>query len=172
MTARPTLTLAPQEANVSVGRAVILVGHEFDESTRMYGEFEWENAITSATDNGEAEVEQLWLQHDFKNGMSGIAGLYLMPAGLVNQNHEPTAYYGVFRPDVDTKIIPSTWREVGLALSGKTDIGLTWEGGITTDQNLSKWDPSSDEGPTRGPLQSIHQEGQFAISRDLALHAA
>ena len=43
---------APQEANVSVGRAVILVGHEFDESTRMYGGFEWENAITSATDNG------------------------------------------------------------------------------------------------------------------------
>jgi len=71
----------------------------------MYGEFEWENAITSASDTGEAEVEQLWVQHDFKNGLSAIAGLYLMPAGLVNQNHEPTAYYGVFRPDVDTKII-------------------------------------------------------------------
>jgi hypothetical protein len=61
---------------------------------------------------------------------------------------------------------------VGLGLSGKTDSGLTWEGGITTDQNLSKWDPSSDEGATRGPLQAIHQEGQFASARDLAIHAS
>jgi hypothetical protein len=163
---------APQEAYVSVGRAVILIGHQFDEATRMYGEFEWENAVTSASDAGEAEVEQLWVQHDFKNGLSAIAGLYLMPAGLINQNHEPTAYYGVFRPDVDTKIIPSTWREVGLGLSGRTDVGLSWEAGITTDQNLSKWDPASDEGAARGPLQAIHQEGQFATARDLAVHGS
>lgn len=163
---------APQDAYVNVGRAVILVGHQFDESTRVYGEFEWENAIASAKDTGEAEVEQLWVQHDFKHGLSAVAGLYLMPVGLINQNHEPTAYYGVFRPDVDTKIIPSTWREVGLGLSGRTDIGLTWETGVTTDQNLSKWDPSSTEGSTRGPLQAIHQEGQFGTARDLAVHAS
>jgi hypothetical protein len=163
---------APENANVSVGRAVIFVGHRFDESTKMVGEFEWENAITSAGDSGEAEVEQLYVEHDFKSGLSGTAGLYLMPAGLINQNHEPTAYYGVFRPDVDTKIIPSTWREVGLGLSGRTDIGLSWDAGLTTDQNLTKWDPGSDEGRVRGPLQAIHQEGQFATARDFAVHAA
>jgi hypothetical protein len=163
---------APEKANVSVGRAVIFVGHRFDESTKMVGEFEWENAITSGQDSGEAEVEQLYVEHDFKIGVSGTAGLYLMPAGLINENHEPTAYYGVFRPDVDTKIIPSTWREVGLGLSGRTDIGVSWDLGVTTDQNLTKWDPASDEGRVRGPLQAIHQEGQFATARDFAVHAA
>jgi hypothetical protein len=165
-------TKAPEKSNVSVGRAVIFVGHRFDEATKMVGEFEWENAITSGQDSGEAEVEQLYVEHDFKIGVSGTAGLYLMPAGLINQNHEPTAYYGVFRPDVDTMIIPSTWREVGLGLSGHTDIGLTWDFGVTTDQNLSKWDPAADEGRVRGPLQAIHQEGQFATARDFAVHAA
>jgi hypothetical protein len=163
---------APEKSNVSVGRAVIFVGHRFDESTKMVGEFEWENAITSGQDSGEAEVEQLYVEHDFKIGVSGTAGLYLMPAGLINQNHEPTAYYGVFRPDVDTMIIPSTWREVGLGLSGRTDIGVSWDAGLTTDQNLTKWDPASDEGRVRGPLQAIHQEGQFATAQDFAVHAA
>jgi len=148
-------TKAPEKANVSVGRAVIFVGHRFDAATKMVGEFEWENAITSGQDSGEAEVEQLYVEHDFKIGVSGTAGLYLMPAGLINQNHEPTAYYGVFRPDVDTKIIPSTWREVGLGLSGSTDFGLSWDVGYTTDQNLTKWDPASDEGRVRGSLQAI-----------------
>jgi len=165
-------TKAPENTNVSVGRAVIFVGHRFDAATKMVGEFEWENAITSSGDSGEAEVEQLYVQHDFKIGVSGTAGLYLMPAGLINENHEPTAYYGVFRPDVDTMIIPSTWREVGVGLSGHTDLGLTWDLGVTTDQNLTKWDPASDEGRVRGPLQAIHQEGQFATARDFAVHAA
>jgi hypothetical protein len=163
---------APEDTNVNVGRAVIFVGHRFDETTKMVGEFEWENAITSASDTGEAEIEQLYVEHAFANGWRGTAGLYLMPAGLVNQNHEPTAYYGVFRPDVDTKIIPSTWREVGLGLSGTTELGLTWEAGLTTAQDLSKWDPTSDEGRARGPLQAIHGEGQFALARDLGVHGA
>src|SRR5581483_7006526 len=165
-------TKQPEMANTSIGRAVLFVGHRFDEQTKMVAEFEWENAITSSGDNGEAEVEQLYVQHDFKNGLSGVAGLYLMPAGLVNEHHEPTAYYGVFRPDVDTMIIPSTWREVGLSLSGHTDIGLTWEVGVTTDQNLNNWDPADDEGRVRGPLQAIHQEGQFATTRDVAVHGS
>jgi len=160
------------QTNVNIQRAVIFLGHRFDDSTKFQSEFEWENAITSYADSGEAEVEQLYIEHTFKNGLVSTAGLYLMPAGLINQHHEPTAYYGVFRPDVDTKIIPSTWREVGLALQKEMDNGLTWEGGVTTDQNLSGWDPASDEGRVRGPLQAIHGEGQFAKAHDVAVHAS
>ncbi len=165
-------TKETDQANVNVGRAVIFLGHQFSDSTKFVGEFEWENAITSAGDSGEAEVEQLYVEHTFQNGLRGTAGLYLMPVGLINQNHEPTAYYGVFRPDVDTRIIPSTWREVGLGLSGDTEIGLSWDLGITTDQNLSHWDPADDEGRVRGPLQAIHGEGQFANAANIALHGA
>jgi hypothetical protein len=163
---------SPQQTNVSVGRAVIGMTHRFDDATTMVGEWEWENAIVSSSDAGESEIEQLYVEHEFRNDLRAVAGLYLMPVGLINETHEPTAYYGVFRPDVDTKIIPSTWREVGLGLAGHTDVGLSWNAGLTTAPNLSKWDPTSAEGRVRGPLQTIHAEGQFALARDLGAHAA
>jgi hypothetical protein len=165
-------TKAPQDTNVDVQRAVIGMQHRFDDKTKMVAEWEWEHAITSADDRGESEVEQLWLEREFDNGLRGRAGLFLMPVGLLNQNHEPTAYYGVYRPDVDTKIIPSTWREAGLGLSGDTQYGLNWDVALTTAPNLSNWDPSSTEGRDRGPLQAIHGEGQFAIARDLGVVGA
>ncbi len=165
-------TKASEQANADVARAVIGMTHRFDEQTKMVGEWEWEHAVTSSSDAGESEVEQLYVEHEFKNGLRGKAGLFLMPVGLINQNHEPTAYYGVFRPDVDTKIVPSTWREVGVGLSGDTSLGLSWDAGLTTAPNLSKWDASTDEGRVRGPLAAIHGEGQVAAARDLGLHAA
>jgi hypothetical protein len=151
--------------NTDVARAVLGFKHNFDDRTRVTAELEWEHAITSADDAGESEVEQLWLERDFDGGVRGRAGLFLMPVGLLNQNHEPTAYYGVFRPDVDTKIIPSTWREVGLGANGDIGNGLNWDIALTTAPNLSHWDASSTECHDRGPLQCIHGEGQFAASR-------
>jgi len=159
-------TKAPEDSNVDVQRAVIGLNHRFDDQTKMVAEFEWEHAITSSSDQGEAEVEQLGIEREFKSNLRGRAGLFLMPVGLINQNHEPTAYYGVYRPEVDTKIIPSTWREVGIGLSGDTENSLTWDVAFTTSPNLSKWDPTSTEGRDRGPLQATHGEGQFATARD------
>ncbi len=159
-------TKAPEDSNIDVQRAVIGLNHRFDDKTKMVAEFEWEHAITSSSDQGEAEVEQLWIEREFKPDLRGRAGLFLMPVGLINQNHEPTTYYGVYRSEVDTKIIPSTWREVGIGLSGDTENGLTWDTAFTTSPNLSKWDPTSTEGRERGPLQATHGEGQFAAARD------
>ena len=39
---------------------------------------------------------------------------------MLNENHEPTRYYGVFRNFVETAIIPTTWREGGFAVQGNT----------------------------------------------------
>jgi hypothetical protein len=156
----------PSDANVDVARAVILLQHQFDEKTRFGSEFEWEHAVTSEDDGGEAEVEQLWLERDLTQNLRARAGLMLMPVGLVNENHEPNAFYGVQRPEVDTKIVPSTWREVGLGVLGDTPGGLSYQVAVTSAPNLSNWDPASTEGLLRGPLQATHQEGQFATVRD------
>lgn len=165
-------TKSAHDAQVDVGRAVIGITHRFDDKTRMVGEFEWEHAITSSTDKGESEVEQLYVEHDLNQSVSAKAGLFLMPAGLLNTNHEPTAYYGVFRNFVETKIIPSTWREVGLGFSGTTDNAFKWDVGLTTGFDLTKWDPASDEGRVRGPLQATHGEGQFAKAANLSGYSA
>lgn len=165
-------TKSAKDTTVDVQRAVIGLQHRFDAKTKVVSEFEWEHAITSSSDKGEAEVEQLWLEREFQAGLRGRTGLFLMPVGLINENHEPTAYYGVFRPDVDRKIVPSTWREVGIGVSGDTSAGLNWDFALTTAPNLSKWDASTTEGRDRGPLQAIHGEGQFAAARDLGLVGA
>jgi hypothetical protein len=127
--------------------------------------------VTSAGDQGEAAVEQLYVEREFAGGLRGKAGLFLMPAGLLNLTHEPTAYYGVERNFVETAIIPTTWREAGVGLSGDLGNGLTWDTGITTGFDLTKWDATSDEG-RESPLGAIHQEGQLAKSRDLSVHGA
>lgn len=154
-----------------VRRAVIGFQHRFDDRTKIVSEFEWEHAVVSASDQGESEVEQLYVEREFGNGLRGRAGLFLMPVGLLNQNHEPTAYYGVERNFVETAIIPTTWREAGIGLSGEFGNGFAWDAGLTTGFDLSKWDPASEEGRA-SPLGSIHQEGQLAKARNLALHGA
>ena len=167
---RPTNQVSA--SNTDVQRAVIGMQHRFDDKTRMVAEWEWEHAITSADDTGESEVEQLWVEREFDNGVKGRAGLFLMPVGLLNQYHEPTAYYGVYRPDTDTKIIPSTWREVGLGANTDLGNGLNLDVALTTAPNLSGWDAGSTEARDRGPLQSIHGEGQFAAARTFGTVAA
>jgi hypothetical protein len=42
----------------------------------------------------------------------------LMPMGAVNQNHEPVNFYSSARPALDTFLIPSTWQEMGVGISG------------------------------------------------------
>lgn len=158
-------------AQTDVRRAVIGIQHRFDAKTKLVTEFEWEHAVTSADDKGESEVEQLYIEREFDNGLRAKVGLFLMPAGLLNTNHEPTAYYGVERNFVETAIIPSTWREAGVGLSSTLDNGLTWDLGLTTGFDLGKWDAASTEG-RESPLASIHQEGQLAKSRNLSGHAA
>lgn len=162
---------AADQAQTDVARAVIAISHRFDDKTKMVSEFEWEHAVTSKDDNGESEVEQLYVEHELRPGLSAKAGLFLIPMGLLNTNHEPTAYYGVYRNFVETAIIPTTWREAGFALSASLENGWTLDGGITTGFDLSKWDATSTDGRT-SPLGAIHQEGQLAKSRDLAFHAA
>ncbi|WP_075793926.1 hypothetical protein [Massilia putida] len=158
-------------AQTDLRRAVIGIQHRFDEKTKVVAEFEWEHAIASASDRGESAIEQMYVEREFNNGLRGKAGLFLMPVGLLNQNHEPTAYYGVERNFVETAIIPTTWREAGVGLSGEFGNGFTWDTGLTTGFDLTKWDAASDEG-RESPLGAIHQEGQLAKSRDLQLHGA
>jgi hypothetical protein len=162
---------ASNQAQADVARGVLGITHRFDEKTKVVGEFEWEHAVTSASDHGEAAVEQLYVEHELGNGLRAKGGLFLMPVGLINTNHEPTAFYGVQRNFVETAIIPSTWREAGIGLSSTYDNGLTWDLGVTTGFDLSKWDAASTAG-IESPLGSIHQEGQFAKANDLSLHAA
>jgi len=152
-------------------RFVLGYQHRFDEKTKVVTELEVEHAVSSSSDRGEVEVEQAYLERQVARQYAVRAGLFLMPSGLLNENHEPTAFYGVERNFVETAIIPSTWREGGIQIVGTYDNGVTAQAGITTGFDLNKWDATSTEG-AQSPLGSIHQELQLANARDLSVFGA
>ena len=158
---------APSQTQADLARAVLGWTHRFDERTRMVAELEVEHAIASSTDKGEVEIEQFYAERQFNDRIGGRAGVFLIPIGFLNEHHEPTQYYGVLRNFVETAIIPTTWREGGLAVFGGTESGIKWNVGLTTGFNLANWDPSSNEGRD-SPLGSIHQELSLAAARDLS----
>ncbi|MBC7731494.1 MAG: hypothetical protein H7306_06280 [Bacteriovorax sp.] len=164
-------TKASQNAVADMRRFVLGYQHRFDDKTKVVTELEVEHGVSSASDPGEVAVEQAFVERQVTPNLALRAGLFLMPVGLLNENHEPTAFYGVERNFVETAIIPSTWREGGVQLVGNFDNGLTVQGGITTSFDLTKWDASSAEGK-ESPLGSIHQEMALAKSHDLAAFGA
>ena len=147
-------------------RFVILLSHRFTDQLSFNSEVEWEHAVTSSSDQGESEIEQAYLNYQFNSAVNLKAGLFLMPFGLLNQSHEPPAFYGVERNEVETRIIPSTWREGGLGLYGSTEAGLKWDVGVTTGFDTAKFDDAG------SPLHASHQELQLAKAHDLAVYAA
>ena len=161
----------PGQARADLGRFVIGAGYRFDERTRLQSEIEIEHAVSSAGDPGEVEIEQAYIEHELGGDVRARAGLFLIPSGLLNENHEPTRYYGVFRNAVETAIIPTTWREGGIGLQGLTRSGLRWDAGVTTGFDLSRWDAASSDGAD-SPLGSIHQELALARAAQLSLYVA
>ncbi len=161
------LTGDSSATTADVARFVLGASYRFDDKTRFVSELELEHAVSSADDPGEVEVEQAYIERRLGERTFAKIGLFLIPVGMLNENHEPTRYYGVFRNSIDTAIIPTTWREGGVGVQGNTEGGLRWDAGITTGFNLSKWDATSTEG-LEEPLGSIHQELALAAAGDLS----
>ena len=177
---RPTHDV--KEAQADLARAVFGIGYTFNERTEFNSEFEVEHAVASATDPGEFEVEQFYIDRQLNDAVALRAGLFLMPFGFLNEHHEPTNFYGVQRNFVETLIIPSTWREGGFNLHGDTPFGLGWNVGLTTGFDLSKWNFAPEfplyttaldlEDSDSAPLQSTHQELALANAQRLSQYVA
>ena len=161
---------APQQAQADLRRFVLGLQHRIDDRTKVVGELEVEHSVSSAGDPGEVALEQAYVEHQLNPTWALRAGLFLMPMGLLNENHEPTAYYGVERNFVETAIIPSTWREGGVQGVGTFENGITLQGGVSTGFDLNKWTRTSDG--SESPLGVIHQELAKAKARDLAWFGA
>lgn len=162
---------ASQDASTDMRRFVLGFQHRFDAKTKVVTELEVEHGVSSADDPGEVEVEQAYVERQLNPTWALRAGLFLVPMGLLNENHEPTAYYGVERNFVETAIIPTTWREGGVQFAGSFDNGLALQAGVSTGFDLTKWDAASEEG-RESPLGAVHQELVLARSRDLSVFGA
>lgn len=97
---------------LDVHRLVLLVGYKFDEKIQFVSEIEVEHVE-------EIYIEQAFVNYAVGNNINLRGGLMLVPMGIINEYHEPTTFNGTSRPAVDHDIIPTTWRELGVGVTGR-----------------------------------------------------
>lgn len=155
-----------QTSRADLRRFVVGMAHDFNERLAFMSELELEHAVVSADDHGEIEVEQAYVNYQASEAVNIKGGLFLIPVGILNETHEPPTYYGVERNEVETRIIPTTWRELGAGIHGLLKGKFRYDAGITTGFDAGKLDD-----PSFG-IATAHQEGQLANAHDLSVYGA
>lgn len=152
-----------QVAQFNLARAVLFVGYRFNSKITLLSEIEIEGAKVSSS-GGEISVEQCVIKFDLNRNNYIMAGLFIPRIGIMNENHLPTTFNGVNRPFVETRVIPSTWRELGIGYYGSSNAipGLNWSLGLVNGLNSSGIAGSTG-------LVNARFEGQKATATNLAV---
>lgn len=98
-------------------RAILYVGYKYNDKLVLNTEFEFEHATTDQ--EGSVSVEFAYIDYLHSPAFNLRGGLVLIPVGLVSELHEPTTFLSARRPDIENRIIPSTWRENGVGVFGE-----------------------------------------------------
>ncbi|WP_036379250.1 hypothetical protein [Muricauda sp. MAR_2010_75] len=101
-----------QNGELDVQRLVLLFGYRFDDRTQFVTEVEFEHVE-------EVFVEQAFVNYNAAPNLNIRGGLMLVPMGIINEFHEPTTFNGTERPAMDNAIVPTTWRELGVGVTGR-----------------------------------------------------
>ena len=108
-------------------RYIFYIKHQFNPEWSMMSEVEVEhNMVYSDGDGGYLAMEQAHL--NYWNGTWGFkGGVVLVPAGIINEYHEPPTFMSVERPEYNKYIIPTTWFDNGFQFYGSVgDINLMY----------------------------------------------
>ena len=117
-------------------RWVLFIGHEFNDSMRLFSEFELEHSLAGDGKPGEVELEQAYVEFDLSASSKAKAGMFLLPIGMLNEIHEPNTFYGVERNNVEKNIIPTTWWEGGAGFTQTTESGWAFDYAIHSGLNV------------------------------------
>ena len=146
-------------------RFVLFYGHKFNDRLRFYSELEIEHALVEGG-GGAVELEQAFLEYRINDAINFKAGAFLIPIGILNETHEPPTFFGVERNEVESRIIPTTWREAGIGVSGNVFEGLRYDVGIVSGLDAGKWGA-----PEKG-IREMRTELREAAAHDFALYGA
>lgn len=145
-------------------RTVLYLGYKFSERIVFNSEIEFEHATTSNVNNsaggGSVSVEFAALDFFLRPELNARAGILLVPMGFVNEVHEPPFFYGVQRPETESRILPSTWRENGVGIFGLLGESLEYRSYVLAGFNAQNF---SDAG-----IRGGRQQGNRSLSEDLA----
>ncbi|MFZ5836032.1 MAG: porin [Pseudomonadota bacterium] len=111
-------------------RFVLFVEHQFTDDIRFVSEVELEHSLSGEGKKGAVELEQAYLEFDLSGKQKAQTGVFLLPLGILNETHEPPAFFGVERNAVETNIIPTTWWEGGVQLLGELGSGFSYNAAV------------------------------------------
>lgn len=135
---------------LDVTRIVLLMNYKFNNKIEFFSEVEFEHVK-------ELWVEQAFLQYRFNDAIMLRGGLLIIPMGIVNEYHEPTTFNGVKRPSIDSRIVPTTWREIGLGMAGNM-AGISLKYQLYLVNGFNSYDGSGKLGGPNG-LRNGRQRG-------------
>ncbi len=153
---------------IDLHRFVLLFSHQFNEDLTFHSEFEVEHSLAGEGKPGEVEIEQAFVQWGFAENHYSKMGLFLVPVGILNETHEPDTFYGVERNAVEKNIIPATWWEAGVSVSGEIAPGWGYDVAVHSGLNL---DTSNTSAAKRTSIRSARQKVAEANGDSLAYTA-
>ena len=143
-------------------RFVLLFGHSFSSRVKFWSEVELEHAFVEGGEpSGELELEQAYLDFLIKPYFNLRGGMLLTPMGILNERHEPPAFNGVERTQVETVIIPTTWFDMGFGATGDLGRGFRYRAYVMAGLDATLFD--AEEG-----LRGGRQKGFFSSFRNPA----
>ena len=145
----------PTEADLH--RFVLMVGHSFTDRLKFWSEVEVEHAfVEGAEESGEVAIEQAYVDVMLHRRFNVRAGMVLMPIGIVNERHEPPTFHGVERTFVDSVIIPTTWRDVGVGAFGDLGRGFSYRAYVVPGLDATGF--TAEDGIADGRQQGGHAD--------------
>ncbi len=139
-------------------RAVLYVGYKFNDKWVFNSELEFEHAGTGG--GGSVSTEFLTIDYLHRDELNFRAGVLLLPMGFVNEIHEPNFFYGAQRPEVERRIMPSTWRENGAGIFGTIADRVSYRFYVVNGLDGAGFDSSG--------LRGGRQKASRALSDDFA----
>lgn len=126
---------ADGHGKVDLPHFVVMMDYDFGNGWKFGSELEFEHGGVGsaieieAEENGEYEseiekggefvVEQMWLEKSFSSMFNIRMGHIVVPIGGTNTRHLPTQFFGNYRPEGESKIMPTTWHQTGISLWGR-----------------------------------------------------
>jgi hypothetical protein len=157
-----------KQSSITLERAVLFVGHQFNERIAFFSELELENAKVAAGESGTGEIamEQAYLKFNLNARQYLVAGLFVPRIGLLNENHLPINFNGVERPIVESAVIPATWRELGIGFYGSLDrLPVNYSVALVNGLNSAGFEHGTG-------IKGGRAEGSTAMANNLALTAS
>lgn len=154
-------------SKLNLERFVLFTGHKFNDRISVFSELEVEDAkVNGGESGGEVAIEQAYLKFNLSANQYIVAGLFLPRIGILNENHLPNTFNGNERNYVETFILPSTWRELGVGLYGNLNsLPLNYSIGLVNGLSSEMFDHGTG-------IRDGRFEGRNATGNNLAVTAS